>query len=79
MAAAAAWSRALVVLALIVAASPASAQVPAAPPAPDPELAVEAEASAPVTLSGEVIIWIPTGAGQYTPERRALSSSLSMM
>jgi small-conductance mechanosensitive channel len=71
MPAAAAWSRVLVLLALIVAASPASAQVPPAPPAPDPELAVEAEESAPVTLSGEVIIWIPTGAGQYTPERRA--------
>ena len=70
MPAAAAWSRVLALLALIVAASPASAQVPAAP-APDPELAAEAEESAPVTISGEVIIWIPTGAGEYTPARRA--------
>ena len=67
MSTAAAWSRALVLLALVVAVSPASAQVPPA----DPELAAEAEQSAPVVISGEVIIWIPTGAGQYTPEVRA--------
>ena len=71
MPAAAAWSRVLVLLALIVAASPASAQVPPAPPAPDQELAAEAEQSAPVAIGGKVIIWIPTGAGQYTPQRRA--------
>ena len=71
MPAAAAWSRVLVLLALIVAASPASAQVPPAPPAPDQDLAAEAEQSAPVAIGGKVIIWIPTGAGQYTPQRRA--------
>ena len=71
MPAAAAWSRVLVLLGLIVAASPASAQVPPAPPAPDQELAAEAEQSAPVAIGGKVIIWIPTGAGQYTPQRRA--------
>jgi len=69
MSAAAAWSRVLVLLALIVAASPAFAQVPATPP--DQELAAEAEESAPVAIGGKVIIWIPTGAGQYTPQRRA--------
>ena len=36
--------------------------------------AAEAEQSAPVIISGEVIIWIPTGAGQYTPEVRAKGS-----
>jgi hypothetical protein len=53
MPAAAAWSRVLVLLALIVAASPASAQVPPAPPAPDQELAAEAEQSAPVRSAGK--------------------------
>lgn len=71
MSTAAAWSRALVLLALVVAVSPASAQVPPVPPPADTELTAEAEESAPVTISGEVIIWIPTGVGQYTPERRA--------
>ena len=70
MSAAAAWRRAFWLLALIVVAPSASAQVPAAPPQSQ-ELAAEAEESAPVTISGEVIIWIPTGAGEYTPARRA--------
>ena len=71
MSAAAAWSRPFVLLAVVVAASPASAQVPATPPAPNQELAAEADEPAPVTIGGEPIIWIPTGVGAYTPERRA--------
>ena len=71
MAAAAAWSRILVLLVAIIAASPASAQVPAAPAPPDQELAAEAEEAAAVMISGEAVIWIPTGAGQYTPAIRA--------
>jgi small-conductance mechanosensitive channel len=71
MAAAAAWSRILVVLVAIIAASPASAQVPAATGPPDQELAAEVEEPAPVVIGGEAIIWIPVGAGHYTPAIRA--------
>jgi small-conductance mechanosensitive channel len=71
MPAAAAWSRILVLLTAIVAVSPASAQVPAAPSPTDLELAIEAEEPAPVVIGGEAIIYIPVGAGHYTPAIRA--------
>ena len=68
--AAAAWSR-IAALVLVVAASPAAAQQTAAPNPAEQQLAAEAEQPAPVMIGGEAIIWIPTGAGQYTPALRA--------
>ena len=71
--AAAARGSALLGLVLLIA-MPAVAQT-AAQPAPTPpadqELSAEADAAAPVRISGETILWIPTGAGQYTPQVRA--------
>jgi small-conductance mechanosensitive channel len=65
------WSRigALILAALAV--SPVAAQAPATPTPTDQALAAEAEKGAPVLISGEPVIWIPTGAGQYTPAVRA--------
>ena len=62
------WSR--IGALILLAASPAQAKQTPAPPA-NQELAAEAEQPAPVMIGGEAIIWIPTGAGQYTPEVRA--------
>jgi small-conductance mechanosensitive channel len=70
MAAAARWGR-IGALLVVMAASPVAAQTPPTQTPVDPELAAEAEQSAPVAIGGKVIIWIPTGAGQYTPQRRA--------
>jgi small-conductance mechanosensitive channel len=69
------WSRigALILATLVV--SPVAAQTPATPTTADQPLAAEAEQPAPVLISGEVIIWIPTGAGQYTPAVRAAGIS----
>ena len=67
---AARWSRALALI-VVATAVEVSAQPAAAPSAAEQELAAEAEKSAPVLISGEVVIWIPTGAGQYTPAVRA--------
>jgi small-conductance mechanosensitive channel len=43
----------------------------AAPPAAAAQLEAEAEVPAPVLVGGEPIVWVPTGAGSYTPELRA--------
>ena len=47
------------------------AQPPVAPPAVEQELTAETEEPAPVMIGGEPIIWIPVGAGRYTPAVRA--------
>lgn len=60
---------ALILVAMAV--SPVAAQAPATPMQADQPLAAEAEKAAPVLISGEPVIWIPTGAGQYTPAVRA--------
>jgi small-conductance mechanosensitive channel len=67
------WSRIGACLLLAVASPALARQTPA--PAAEQELAAEAEKPAPVLISGEVIIWIPTGAGQYTPAVRAAGIS----
>jgi len=70
VAAAARWGR-IGALLVLTAASPAAAQAPATPRPVDQALEAEAEKPAPVLISGEAVIWIPTGAGQYTPAVRA--------
>ena len=71
----AAAARTIALIALVISiAVPAAAQT-AAPspstPSTEQELAAEADEAAPVTISGETILWIPAGAGQYTPQVRA--------
>jgi len=70
VAAAARWGR-IGALLFLAAASPVAAQAPANPTPADQALAAEAEKPSPVLISGEPVIWIPTGAGQYTPAVRA--------
>ena len=71
----AAAARTIALIALVISiAVPVAAQT-AAPspstPSTEQELAEEADEAAPVTISGETILWIPAGAGQYTPQVRA--------
>lgn len=65
------WSRVGALLFLMAASSPAAAQTTPTQAPANQELAAEAEQAAPVVVGGETIIWIPTGAGQYTPQVRA--------
>ena len=63
-------------LTFTLAACAAAAQAPApqnaqAAPPTAPELQLESDEPAPVTIGGETVLLVPTGAGPYTPKARA--------
>ena len=72
-AASARWTVVSTSIVVALAAARVVAGQPIGPPAPSSlqDLAAEAEQPAPVLIGGEPIIWIPTGAGQYTTQVRA--------